>query len=99
MLCLDMSERESYVGSNIDKHHFPGDTLEKDHIPLSKETWDDSKKELKLDFGWLQLSIFQPNILPRKFHTENDSMHSKDLGNSKTSSCISVTLRDVLVRR
>ena len=99
MLRLDTSERESYRGLNINEHHFTGDKLQNNYLPLSKEIWDDSKKELKLGFGWLQLSIVQPSIQPRILHTENDSMDLKDFDKSNTSSCISVTLCDVLLQR
>ena len=74
MLRLDTSERESYRGLNINEHHFTGDKLQNNYLPLSKEIWDDNKKELKLGLGWLQLLIVQPSIQPRIFHTENNSM-------------------------
>ena len=99
MLLLDKSERESYMGLNINEHYVPGDKLENDYSPLSKEIWDDNKKELKLGLGWLQLSIVQPSIQQRIFHTENNSMDVKDFDKSNTSSCISVTLCDVLLQR
>ena len=99
MLCLDMSEYESHMGLKMNVHHFPGDKSENNYLPLSKETWDDNKKELKLGLGWLQLLIVQPSIYPRIFHTEKHSMDLKDFDKSITSSCISVTLCDVLLQR
>ena len=99
MLRLDTSERESYRGLKINEHHFTGDKLGINYLPLSKEIWDDNKKELKLGLGWLQLSIVQPSIHPRIFHTEKHSTDLKDFDKSITSSYISVTLCDVLLQR
>ena len=99
MLRLDTPERESYRGLNINEHHFTGDKLQNNYLPLSKEIWDDNKKELKLGLGWLQLLIVQPSIYPRIFHTENNSMDLKDFDRSNTSSSINVTLCDVLLQR
>ena len=72
MLYLDTSERESYIGLKVNEHHVPGDKLENNYSPLSKEIWDDNKKELKLGLGWLQLLIVQPSIRPRMFHSKNN---------------------------
>ena len=98
-LCLDLSNRVSCVGSKSDVGCSQVAYEDRSFWALSKEIWDEDKKELKLGLGCLQLGIIQPNIQSRKSCNDNNSSHLNFSASNYTPPCIDVTTRDVLIKR